>query len=113
MPELIQISPEAVDGVKAVVFGANERMAGVAQGIHGHAGTMPTAYNGTGTETAVATYENLGNSGRMLAEALNEISQALGLTSNTGRETDDSAMGTLRTVEPVAVNPDTSISASI
>ncbi|MGP3967364.1 WXG100 family type VII secretion target [Streptomyces sp. 6N223] len=113
MPELIQISPEAVDGVKAVVFGANERMASVSQGIGGHAGTIGSAYNGTGTEIAMGTYDNLGQSGRMLAEALNEISQALGLTSNTGRETDDSAMATMKGVEPVSVSPDTSISAYI
>jgi uncharacterized protein YukE len=113
MPEEIRISPEAVDGVKAIVFGANERMGGVAQGIGGHAGTIGAAYNGMGTEIAVGNYEGLGQSGRMLAQALAEISEALGLTSNTGRETDDAAHATLKQVTPPSVSPDTSIASYV
>lgn len=109
----IKIAPEAVDAVKGIIAQAYERMAQVAQGIGAHSGTVPTAYHGSGTATAMETYDNLGRSGQALANALDALSQDLGLTANTGRETDDSARTTLHRVVPVSTAPDQSIAAYV
>ncbi|MDT0341282.1 hypothetical protein [Streptomyces litchfieldiae] len=109
----VKLSPEEVDRVMGIIAQAYTDMETVAAGIGGHAGTVSTAYNGTGTATAMETYENLGRAGQALANALDGLSQDLGLTSNTGRETDDAAHGALNNVIPVSTSSDHSIAAQI
>ncbi|GAB2929700.1 hypothetical protein GCM10022245_71150 [Streptomyces mayteni] len=70
----------------------------VAGGLGGHAATFGTAYRGGGTARGIETYEGLGRAGQALAEALNGLSQDLGLTATTGRETDADAESTLNQV---------------
>ncbi|MDT0318743.1 WXG100 family type VII secretion target [Streptomyces millisiae] len=111
MYEQVKLSPEEVDRVMAIVAGAYGDMETVSARIGAHAGTVGTAYNGMGTATAVETYENLQRAGQALANALDGLSQDLGVTSATGRETDDAAHGTLGRVLPVNVSADTSIAA--
>lgn len=109
----VKLSPEEVDRVKGIVAQAYSDMNEVATGIGGHAGNVHTAYNGSGTATAVQTYENLGRAGQALARALDGLSQDLGLTANTGRETDQAAQGALgRVVAPPTIS-DPSIAAAI
>lgn len=109
----VKLSPEEVDRVKGIIAQAYADMEQVATGIGGHAGTMPVAYQGSGTATAVQTYENLGRAGQALARALDGLSQDLGVTANTGRETDDAAHGALNRVVAPNVSADPSIAAAI
>jgi uncharacterized protein YukE len=111
--EEIKLSPEEVDRVKGIIAEAFSSMGEVATGIGGHAANVGTAYNGMGTATAMETYENLGRAGQALANALDGLSQDLGLTSNTGRETDDAADGALRNVVAPPTSADLSIAAAI
>ena len=113
MYEEVKLSPEEVDRVMAIVAGAYGDMETVSTRIGAHAGTVGAAYNGAGTATAVETYENLGRAGQALANALNGLSQDLGATSATGRETDDAAHGALGRVVPVNVSSDASIAAQL
>ncbi|MDT0446383.1 hypothetical protein [Streptomyces johnsoniae] len=113
MYEEVKLSPEEVDRVMGIIAQAFTDMEAVAAGIGGHAGTVGTAYNGTGTATAVETYEGLGRAGQALANALEGLSQDLGLTSSTGRETDDAAHGALNNVVPANMSSDHSIAAQI
>jgi uncharacterized protein YukE len=109
----VKLSPEEVDRVKGVIAQAYGDMNEVATGIGGHAGAMPTAYNGTGTAAAVQTYEDLGRAGQALANALDGLSQDLGVTANTGRETDDAAHGALNQVVAPSTPSDLTIAAQV
>jgi uncharacterized protein YukE len=111
--EEIKLAPEEVDRVMAIIGQAYTDMGQVATGIGGHAGNVPGAYNGAGTATAVETYDNLGRAGQALATALDGLSQDLGLTANTGRETDDAAHGALGNVVAPNTSVDLSVAAAI
>jgi uncharacterized protein YukE len=97
MFEEVKLSPEEMTRVEQIIQTAFSEMAEVSQGIGGHAAMMPAAYNGSGTALGVETYENLGKAGQALAEALNGLSMDLGLTTNTGLDTDADAHGALGT----------------
>ncbi|UED83390.1 WXG100 family type VII secretion target [Streptomyces profundus] len=111
--EEIKLSPEEVEHVKGIIAQANEEMAQVATGIGRHGANLGTAYQGSGTAVGVQTYEDLGRAGQALANALNGLSQDLGLTAMTGRETDDTARAALQGVVAPNVSGDPSIAAQI
>jgi uncharacterized protein YukE len=111
--EEVKLSPDEVDRVKGIIGQAFTDMAEVSTGIGGHSANMATAYNGAGTATAMETYENLGRAGQALADALDGLSQDLGITANTGRETDDEAFSALGQVTAPSIPSDLSISAQI
>jgi uncharacterized protein YukE len=111
--EEIKLSPEEVDRVKGIIADAFSDMAEVSTGIGGHGANLSTAYNGVGTATGMETYENLGKAGQALANALEGLSLDLGLTSNTGRETDDEAYGALNQVIAPSTPADLTIAAQI
>ncbi|MDT0305677.1 hypothetical protein RM780_01695 [Streptomyces sp. DSM 44917] len=113
MAEEIKLSPEEVDRVMGIVNQAYTDMGEVAAGLGGHGATVGTAYTGGGTARAVETYEDLGRAGEALARALDGLSQDLGLTANTGRETDLDAEGALNRVTVPTVPADLSIAAQI
>ncbi|TDC27131.1 hypothetical protein E1265_02295 [Streptomyces sp. 8K308] len=98
MFEEVKLSPEEVDRVMGIINDAFSDMAEVSAGIGGHAANFGAAYNGSGTARGMETYEGLGRAGQALAEALNGLAQDLGLTSNTGRETDADAEGAVNQV---------------
>ncbi|MGP4113354.1 hypothetical protein ACTWP5_20875 [Streptomyces sp. 4N509B] len=111
--EEIKLSPEEVDRVKGIIAQAYVEMGQVATGIGGHAGNVGAAYNGSGTATAMETYEGLGRAGQALADALDGLSMDLGLTANTGRETDEAAFGALGNVAVPNTSSDLSIAAQV
>ncbi|RKN45617.1 hypothetical protein [Streptomyces hoynatensis] len=113
MAEVIKLAPEEVDRVMGVINGAYTEMDEVASGIGGHAGIVSTAYHGSGTSRAVETYEDLGKAGAALAHALDGLSRDLGLTANTGRETDADAHGALNQVTTPNIPADLTIAAQI
>lgn len=109
----VKLSPEEVDRVKGVIAQAYQDMNEVATGIGGHAANVHTAYNGSGTATAVQTYEDLGRAGQALARALDGLSQDLGITAATGRDTDEAARSALAQVVAPTTPTDLSIAAQI
>ncbi|RMI27792.1 hypothetical protein [Streptomyces triticirhizae] len=111
--EEIKLSPEEVDRVQAIIARAYEDMGEVATGIGGHGISLGTAYRGSGTAVGVQTYEDLGRAGQALANALSGLSQGLGLTAATGRETDEQARGALQGVTAPTVPADLTIAAQI
>ncbi|MGP4109438.1 hypothetical protein ACTWP5_00795 [Streptomyces sp. 4N509B] len=113
MAEEVKLSPEEVDRVKGIIAQAQQDMNEVATGIGGHAGTVQTAYNGSGTATAVQNYENLGRAGEALSRALAALSQDLGVTAATGRETDQAAHSVMNRVVTPGAAPDPSIARAI
>ncbi|MDT0346577.1 WXG100 family type VII secretion target [Streptomyces litchfieldiae] len=113
MEEEIKLSPEEVDRVMGIINDAYSDMEEVAAGIGGHSANVGMAYHGGGTAQAVETYENLGRAGQALANALDGLSQDLGLTANTGRETDADAHQVLSQVVAPSTSPDLSIASQI
>jgi uncharacterized protein YukE len=109
----IKLSVDDVVRVGAIINGAFDEMAQVATGIGGHADTVGTAYNGVGTATAMDNYQNLGRAGQALANALEGLSQDIGLTAQTGQQTDDEAHSTLRGVAAPTTPSDLSIAAQV
>ncbi len=109
----VKLSPEEVDRVQGIINQAYTDMEGVALGIGGHGANVGTAYTGSGTGRAVETYEDLGRAGQALADALDGLSQDLGLTANTGRETDLDAQNVLNNVQVQGPVPDAGIAARI
>jgi uncharacterized protein YukE len=98
MDEEIKLSPEEVSRVMGIINGAYTDMEEVAAGIGGHSASVGTAYNGAGTSRAMETYEDLGRAGQALANALDGLSRDLGVTADTGRETDADAFQALSQV---------------
>ncbi|MDT0321155.1 hypothetical protein [Streptomyces millisiae] len=98
MFEEVKLDAAEADRVKGIIAEAFEEMATVSTGIGGHAANFGAAYTGGGTARGMETYESLGRAGQALAEALNGLSQDLGLTANTGRETDAEAEGAVNQV---------------
>ncbi|MDT0321273.1 WXG100 family type VII secretion target [Streptomyces millisiae] len=103
MSDEVKLAPEEVDRVMGVIAQAYSEMEAVATGIGGHSANVGSAYQGSGTRTAMATYEDLGRAGQALATVLDGLSQDLGLTANTGRETDADAEGVLNRVQVTSV----------
>ncbi|KAB8167885.1 hypothetical protein FH609_009550 [Streptomyces sp. 3MP-14] len=113
MGDEIKLSPEEVDRVMAIINQAYTDMEEVATGIGGHSANVSTAYNGSGTGRAMETYDDLGRAGQALAAALDGLSQDLGLTATTGRETDADAQGVLNGVQTPGITPDAGIAQAI
>lgn len=109
----VKLSPEQVDRVMGIIQQAYTDMEAVAAGIGAHGANVVNAYQGGGTARAQTTYEDLGRAGQALANALDGLSQDLGLTAATGRETDAEAEGVLNRVESVTVRADMSIAQGI
>lgn len=109
----IKLSPEEVDRVKAVIAWAYGDMERIATGIGSHGANLNTAYQGSGTAVGVQNYENLGRAGQALANVLNRLSQDLGVTAATGRETDDAAHGALNRVVAPSTSADLSVAAQV
>lgn len=113
MSDEVKLSPEEVDRVKGIIQQAYTDMETVATGIGAHAETVATAYQGGGTARARTTYEDLGRAGQALADALDGLSQDLGLTAATGRETDAEAEGVLNRVDTSSARVDLGIAQAI
>ncbi|WP_129837658.1 hypothetical protein [Streptomyces sp. RFCAC02] len=102
----VKLAPEEVERVMGIIAQAYADMEAVATGIGGHSAQVAGAYNGGGTSRAEATYEDLGRAGQALASALDGLSQDLGLTASTGRETDADAANVLGGVDITGVRVD-------
>jgi uncharacterized protein YukE len=104
MSEEVKLAPDEVDRVMGIISQAYADMEAVASRIGGHSANVASAYHGAGTTTAMTTYDDLGRAGRALAEALDGLSQDLGLTAATGRETDADAHSALSRVQVTGVD---------
>ncbi|TDC72954.1 WXG100 family type VII secretion target [Streptomyces hainanensis] len=113
MSDEVKLAPEEVERVMGIIQQAYTDMEGVATGIGAHSANVSSAYNGGGTSRAVATYEDLGRAGQALAHALDGLSQDLGLTANTGRETDANAESALSRVDTSGVRIDLGVAQGI
>ncbi|TDC78960.1 hypothetical protein [Streptomyces hainanensis] len=91
MFEEVKLDVTEAERVRGIIDTAFGDMAQVSTGIGGHAANFGAAYTGGGTARGMETYEGLGRAGQALAEALNGLAQDMGLTANTGRETDADA----------------------
>ncbi|MFW6725077.1 hypothetical protein ACHZ98_34075 [Streptomyces sp. MAR4 CNY-716] len=109
----VKLTPEEVDRVKGIIAQAYSEMTEVARGIGGQSGNLHMAYTGAGTATGVQNYENLGKAGEALGNALDRLSQDLGVTAAVGRETDDAAHGAMGRVVAPNVNPDAAVAGGI
>ncbi|MDT0343952.1 hypothetical protein [Streptomyces litchfieldiae] len=109
----VKLAPEEVERVMGIIQQAYTDMEAVAVGIGGHSANVATAYNGGGTSRAVATYEDLGRAGQALANALDGLSQDLGLTAATGRETDADAESVLNGVDTSGIRVDLGVAQGI
>ncbi|WP_461033283.1 WXG100 family type VII secretion target [Streptomyces mayteni] len=106
MSEEIKLAPEEVERVKSIISQAYQDMEGVAHAIGAHSADVAEAYTGAGTGQAMETYDQLARTGRALADALDGLSQDLGVTADTGRETDSDAEAALSRVH---VTPDATV----
>ncbi|MDT0318812.1 hypothetical protein [Streptomyces millisiae] len=113
MSDEVKLAPEEVDRVMGVIQQAYTDMAGVAAGIGAHSANVSSAYHGGGTSRAVATYEDLGRAGQALAHVLDGLSQDLGLTANTGRETDADASSVLNGVDTSGIRIDAGVAQGL
>lgn len=109
----VKLSPEEVERVMGIIQQAYTDMENVAHGIGAHSAHVSSAYLGGGTSRAQATYEDLGRAGQALANALDGLSQDLGLTAATGRETDADAAGVLNRVDTSGIRIDMSVAQGI
>ncbi|GAA1922869.1 hypothetical protein GCM10009716_34150 [Streptomyces sodiiphilus] len=101
----IKLSPEELERVQGIIGQAYTDMEEVALGIGGHSGSVMSAYRGSGSARAMETYEDLGRAGRALADALDGLSRDVGLTSQTGRETDIEAQAAVNRAGTGAAAP--------
>ncbi|WP_147450815.1 WXG100 family type VII secretion target [Streptomyces hoynatensis] len=109
----VKLSPEEVERVMSIIQQAYTDMEAVAHGIGAHSDHVIAAYQGGGTSRAQATYQELGRAGQALANALDGLSQDLGLTAATGRETDADAESALNRVDTSGIRIDLGVAQGI
>lgn len=109
----VKLAPEEVQRVMGIIQQAYSDMEAVAHGIGAHSGNVRAAYQGGGTARAETTYQDLGRAGQALAHALDGLAQDLGLTANTGLETDAAAEGALNRVDTSGIRADLGVAQGI